>query len=51
MNENETLESDSDNHSNISEIMDEKLIETREFKREDLNPDNDYENLFDDKDV
>ncbi len=51
MNENETLESDSDNHSNISEIMDEKLIETREFKREDLNPDNDSDNLFDDKDV
>lgn len=44
------------NHSNISEIMDEKLVETREFKKEDLEEttnkkvkeNSDTESLFDD---
>lgn len=38
----------SENHSNIEEIMSQKLVETREFKKEDLEPNSITENLFDD---
>lgn len=36
------------NQTNIEQIMEEKLIETREFKQEDLSDTNKTENLFDD---
>lgn len=44
----ESMENKEENKGNINSIMDEKLIETREFKQEDLlDKNNQTENLFD----